>query len=42
MKINNYGYTSEKKKKKEKWICGVEDEVFLLLKIGSKLTQRLF
>ena len=28
--------------KEEKWICGVQDEVFLLLKIGSKLAQRLF
>ena len=28
--------------KEEKGICGVQDEVFLLLKIGSKLAQRLF
>ena len=29
-------------KREERWICGVQDEVLLLLKICSKLTQRLF
>ena len=37
MKINNYYFWKE-----EKWIYGVQGKVFLLLKIGSKLTQRLF
>ena len=35
--------TSLKSENKQlKWICSVQDEVFLLLKIGSKLMQRLF
>ena len=44
IKMYNCGYTNKQLYfwKGEKWICGVQDEVFLLLKIGSKLTQRLF
>ena len=38
MKIDNYSYFW----KEQKLICVVQDEVFLLLKVGSKLTQRLF